>query len=85
MHQREREYSDEVGIKACSNNIPTLKEGATRVELVTSRSAVECSATELYPQMQIVWLSSPYTLDNIEMVTVHAKCKSIRSRDFMMS
>ena len=27
------------------------KEGATRVELVTSRSAVECSATELYPQM----------------------------------
>ena len=28
------------------------KEGATRVELVTSRSAVECSATELYPQIQ---------------------------------
>ena len=30
------------------------KEGATRVELVTSRSAVECSATELYPRTDSV-------------------------------
>ena len=34
------------------------KEGATRVELVTSRSAVECSATELYPQIQTVLFTS---------------------------
>ena len=29
-------------------------QGATRVELVTSRSAVECSATELYPRLVIL-------------------------------
>ena len=28
----------------------TKQQGATGVEPVTSRSAVECSATELYPQ-----------------------------------
>ena len=34
------------------------KEGATRVELVTSRSAVECSATELYPPTYYITMSN---------------------------
>ena len=42
-----------------------IKEGATRVELVTSRSAVECSATELYPQIRSYRLLHNYIHDNV--------------------
>ena len=42
-------------------------QGATRVELVTSRSAVECSATELYPRLVIL----------LRKIEVNVRCASI--------
>ena len=61
------------------------EEGATRLELVTSRSAVECSATELYPQMEIAIAYSSMHVD-VELNTLHVvmDCKSIRFGDFMV-
>ena len=53
----------------CKNGWDTEKicQGATRVELVTSRSAVECSATELYPRLVIL----------LRKIEVNVRCASI--------
>ena len=43
-------------------------EGATRVQLVTSRSVVECSATELYPLMGLCFTQQHWVIHQIIII-----------------